>query len=212
MISKSLLINREFYLIALVLIFLCITIIGFFAIQYQQTRTEEEIQYGLSTIAELKAGSIADWYHERMSDAEVARKNTMLREYLENLKNPGTYEVTKEDMTAWMRSLISNYQYKRIILLESSGNQVLSVPDNEKISSSRYQSTYPEIIRSDGPVSTDLFLDPDSGEKRLEFWVPIRSKSGEELLGILVMQLNPEQYLYPLIQAWPSVRGCEKLK
>lgn len=212
MIPGSLLTKRDFFITALVLIFLCITIIGFLAIQHQQTETEEEIQSELSTIAELKAGSIADWYHERRSDAEVAQKNIMLREYLENLTNPGIYKVTKEDMKAWMRSLISGYRYQSIILLESSGNQVLSVPENGTISSFTYQSIYPEIIRSESPVSTDLFLDPDSGEKKLEFWVPIRSKSGEELLGILVLQLNPEQYLYPLIQTWPSVsKSAESL-
>jgi len=198
--------------LGIVLIFFAIILIGYIAIQNQQQKFEHEIQSELTTIANLKATSIEDWYHERKSDAEVAMKNTMIFDYLINLQNPGSSDISTSDVRAWMQSLITSYRYRGIVLLNNTGSIVLSVPDGTTVSLESMNITLPKAQHSSEPVFTDLFIEQETGNKSMEFWVPIQKKTGEPLEGFLILQINPNEYLYPMIQSWPtSSRTAESL-
>ncbi|MGV8108796.1 PAS domain S-box protein [Methanospirillum sp.] len=195
----------HFYGIAgIILIFSIILLVGYFEILDQQKIAEQEIHSELTTIADLKAKSISDWYHERKSDAEVSMKNQMLFGYLSNLKNPGGYDVTKASLIEWLHSMVTSYHYQGAVLLNETGDVVLTVPDDASISTYSKNVTFFKALNSIEPVFTDLFLDPDTGKRTMEFWIPIRFRASEPAIGVLVLEMNPEQYLYPLIQSWPE--------
>ena len=186
------------------LVFFLIVLIGYLAVHSQQQAAEEQIYSELETIAELKAGTISDWYQERRSDAEVAMHNQMPFQYLQIHEKTGKPDHIREDLTAWMDSLVKNYNYRGIVLLNQTGDMVVSVPASAEVSDFSKNSTLEKTLLSDTPVFTDLFLDPVSKDRLMEFWVPVRLRTGESSMGVLVLQMDPAEYLYPLIQTWPT--------
>jgi PAS domain S-box-containing protein len=205
--------NPHFYGIAgIILIFFIIILAGYLEILDQQKIAEQEIHSELTTIAELKAASISDWFFERKSDAEVSMKNQMLFGYLSNLKKPGRFDITRAGLIEWLFSLVTSYHYQGAVLLNETGDVVLNVPDDASISTFSKNETFFKALNSVEPVFTDLFLDPDTGKRTMEFWIPIRVRVDDPAIGVLVLEMNPEQYLYPLIQSWPkSTNTAESL-
>jgi PAS domain S-box-containing protein len=203
----------HFYTIAgIILIFFIIILTGYLEILDQQKIAEQEIHSELTTIAELKAASISDWFFERKSDAEVSMKNQMLFGYLSNLKNPGRFDITRAGLIEWLFSLVTSYHYQGAVLLNETGDVVLTVPDDASISTFSKNETFFKALNSANPVFTDLFLDPETGKRTMEFWIPIRARTGDPAIGVLVLEMNPEQYLYPMIQSWPkSTKTAESL-
>ncbi len=194
------------------LVFGLIILIGYFAIESQHRETEKQITIELETVAQLKAKSIADWYHERYSDAEVAMVNQMPSTYLYNLEISQRFDISREDIILWLDSLVASYDYRGIMLLNRTGSQVISVPDTASVCSFNTNTTLKRALDSDTPLFTDIFRDPKSGTALMEYWVPVRLRPGDTSLGVLVFQVDPETYLFPLIQTWPTPsRSAESL-
>jgi len=194
------------------LVFGLIILIGYFAIESQHRETEKQITTELETVAQLKAKSIADWYHERYSDAEVAMVNQMPSTYLYNLEISQRFDISREDIILWLDSLIASYDYRGIMLLNRTGSQVISVPDTASVCSFSTNTTLKRALDSDTPLFTDIFRDPKSGTVLMEYWVPVRLRPGDTSLGVLVFQVDPGTYLFPLIQTWPTPsRSAESL-
>ncbi len=199
-------------ILGLSLVFGLIILIGYLAIESQHQETEKQITTELETVAQLKAKTITDWYHERYSDAEVAMVNQIPSQYLYNLEVSQKYDVSREDLIAWLDSLVASYDYRGIILLNRTGEMVISVPDTASVSGYSSDTTLKRALDSDTPLFTDIFKDPESGIVQMEFWVPVRLRPGERSLGVLVFQIDPGRYLFPLIQTWPTpTRSAESL-
>ncbi len=51
----------------------------------------------------------------------------------------------------------------------------------------------------------DFYRDGPDKPVRLAVLVPIRDSAGERgVLGVLVLNIDPRTYLYPMIQSWPT--------
>jgi hypothetical protein len=186
-----------YLILAISCLFSLIILSGYLAITTQQQATESQIIAEINTIAEMKAKAIADWFQERESDAYVVMQSQIFAEYLKSVENSGTYGVPGDDLTAWMKVLVTRYHYFGIILLNQTGSPFISVPDHSSVSHLRKEIFLNETLHSANPVFTDIFSDPTSGIPLMEFWVPVRIRSGEPAIGALVMQIDPEEYLYP---------------
>ena len=197
-------------IIAILFILIALVLPGFILIQNQQKNAEADIHSELTSIADMKAKAISDWIGERRSDAEVAMHNHDLAMYLS--PSPGEHPVPKAQLITWMESFQTNYRYHALILLSRTGEVVLSVPESAVVHTYSRNGTLDTELNETMPVFTDLYRDPETGNKTLEFRVPVRKEAGDPAVGVLVLQIDPRDYLYPLIESWPtSSRTAESL-
>ncbi len=201
--SSLLKIIRPSSLLILAILVLLITLLlfGFSIIHNQEITSKVAIHSELSTIAGMKAKAISDWFEERKSDAEVVMQNQILMLYLSSPTNANL--ITKDEITNWMRSFLTSYQYHGLFLLSRTGEVVIAMPESAMVSSFSKNATFEKTLNANEPVFTDFFLDPKTGNRTMEFWVPLRKESGDPTIGVLVLQIDPQDYLYPLIQSWP---------
>jgi len=195
--------NRLPIVIYLVILFLIIGT-GYFAINYQQHLNEQEIKNQLSTLADLKSSQISAWYHEREADAEVSLKNHMIPSYIRSRNVSNSTGCTKESLLDWMDTTVEKYDYLGILLLSPTGEVLLKAPNNASISSLSVDQYLSQTLESFKPINTDLYLDPNTNSPIMEFWCPIRETPEGPVVGVLVYQIDPKRYLFPLIQSWPT--------
>ena len=97
------------------------------------------------------------------------------------------------------------YDYDRVQLLDSRGVVRVSVPDTEEPLSPAVKRKVAETLQS---RTNHLrgFLSAGALRKiSLAFLVPIPDdQDGGRPLGVLSLRIDPEVYLYPFIQRWPS--------
>jgi len=69
-----------------------------------------------------------------------------------------------------------------------------------------------QAMRAKAPVLGDLHRDEPTGAVHIALAIPLMGSSSSEPIGALLLKIDPERFLYPLIQSWPTPsRSAETL-
>jgi two-component system sensor histidine kinase/response regulator len=177
----------------------------------QQFRTEAENH--LSTIADLKAGELAQWRKERLGDAAIFYRNpvfsSLVRRYFEK---PQDTEAQRQ-LRTWLSHLQAAYRYDAVMLLDTRYVKRMIVPEApERIVS--YVSPHTSAILRSGKVAfEDFYFNERNRRIYLKVLVPLFEALGDgRMFAVVALRIDPEKYLYPLIRHWPTAsRTAETL-
>ncbi len=182
-----------------------ILIIGYFYYERQVTHIKQEKQDELAAILQLKINQIAAWRQERLADAQVIFEDRFfalkVKELFARRGAPENNEEIRNRMAA-----LRFYQYQYIALLDARGDLKLSFPD-EKVLSPFIINHAKEAMQTQKIVFTDLYRNENDKAIRQSLIVPIIDTSGpnKDAVGVVVLRIDPLQFLYPLIQSWPTL-------
>lgn len=194
----------------LVVIFLffsaAIILMGAFYYKLQRDRIFKEQQNNLSAIASLKIGQIIRWHKETMGNAAVIRDNepllNRLKQYLVNENQPGI----KEELTKWMKSLNTEYDYSEVTLFDTLLNIRLSSSLSDSIINEDNRTEINEVIRDQMIIMTDLHREGTAKNVYMDLLIPIIDPGNKKpkALGVIVLRVDPDKVLFPLIESWPT--------
>ncbi len=171
------------------------------------------VEQQLSAIAELKASELVQWRKERLGDGAVFFNNEsfsgLVRRYLETPTDP----EAKAWLRTWLRQVQRAEEYDRIFLLDIRAVRRISVPDTPEPVAPHLAQDVPKILHSGRIAFLDFHRDAPDRPIHLAVLVPIRDEQeGIRPLGVLVLRIDPQTYLYPLINRWPTpTRTAETL-
>ena len=194
-----------------ILLFLVVVIgiAGFVYTKQQNLDARQMVEREVSTIADLKAAQIANWWRERHSDAEVVFKTPMIQaralEFLSGSAPAG------RDLLAWMEMRRELNHYRQLILYDARGKPRLSAPPDSSLPNTARDRNFQAALRARDILTTDLhtYGEAAGGQRpliTLSLWIPMGVKPGPDASaeGALLIEIDPYQFLYPLIQSWPS--------
>jgi two-component system sensor kinase len=201
---------------SLILVFLCFSVAisaaGYVFFGNQKEGVKRETRNQLSAILALKVRQIADWREERKGAGATIQSPLIGHHIQEFLQNP-TSVRKQTDILAWMESLRRaqpGQSYRRVILFDSTMAARLSLPEEKTVLKPSSHVTalkaFQEAFQSKRVVLSDLYRDEDSHVTSLGLFVPIVLQQGAEshTLAILLLEIDPNRSLYPLIQTWPT--------
>jgi PAS domain S-box-containing protein len=178
-----------------------ISALGYLAYRDEQARLTRAAIADLQSIADLKVAQIENWLDERRGDARVLSLNAGLA------SAPG--HVSGGEKASLIETIRTAYHYK-YILLYSRDCRLLG--GYEPAAESPPESVRDELCastRRSGEVRfSDIYAGTQAGgAPRLEFFVPVVSDGGAAAPEILVLGVDLERFLYPLLQSWPGDSG-----
>ncbi len=178
---------------------------GYYYIAREAALAREAANANLATIADLKAQSIASWYGGHLKSANLLLAPAIARDDLNALLQGNIDSRRRDDMLQWMHALMDANGYAAVAFYDRQGRVRLSVgtahADGEA-ARRRIRSTLTEhTVQVD-----DIYRDPDTDAVSLDFRVPLRVSATDEgwADGVLLLRLDPAQYLYPMVQTWPT--------
>ena len=172
-----------------------------------------EIDRQLSAVAELKVNELVEWRAERFADASLFYKNASFSGLVRRFFERPNDAAARDQLRTWLGHVQAAYDYNRIFLLDAHGAERISVPDTpEKVALHLIQHA-PEILRSGKVTFVDFHRDAPDGPIHMSLLVPIlEGGDNTRPMGILVLRIDPQRYLYPYIDRWPtSSRTAETL-
>jgi len=166
-----------------------------------QFRLQAERQ--ISAIAELKVHGLVNWREERLSDAEFLYRNPDFSALVERyFENPNDVDV-RTQLLAWLENYQDYDQYESAYLLDVTGAKKISVPDAPDTDDARsVREAAIASLSSGRSVFLDFQRDTSAGGE-ISILAPIFTEQGNRPLGVLVLSIDPQIYLYPYIQSWP---------
>lgn len=193
----------------LIMIFLLLTIgiiiSGYLYYKNEKTHIRKTKFEELSAIADLKATRIANWKLERFRDAEDISEAHIfaksVRKYIES-PEPSARDAILDRLT----SLKENNDYKKILLADTRGQLVLSTDRTDKTIERHALSLITDAINKKRILFHDLHQGDDPDNIHLSLITPLIEEFGEsrKVTGIIVYYIDPRQFLYQLIQSWPT--------
>ena len=188
------------------LLVLGISLTGYWYYFNEKKKIKVDQQNELSLIARTKADRILNWRQERIHDGELFFKNPFMAQRIkEFLKNPKSFEV-KQEMLGWMVSLLRLPDYSNVFLLDPKGRVRLTGGNEDEGLGKQVQAMAVEAIKAKEVFFSDLVQDELNQNIHLDLLVPIISfdDPDQQIVGLVIIRIDPYQFLYPLVQAWPT--------
>jgi PAS domain S-box-containing protein len=192
----------------LAMLFIAIIVISatvvLFAVHNRKELLLKEKQKELSTISEIKSGQIVQWRIDRLGSADFLKENILFARKLEDYIREPSNSALKEDILISFRSLIKNFDYRNILLLDTTGRVILSFPGQDSLISDHLRPLIPGIVRERKVKLTDIHVASLVSFVHMDLIVPIMKNENAPVEGLLILRLDPEEFLYPLISSWPA--------
>ena len=199
--------SRAGFILLLVFVLLAGGIIaaGTFYYQGYKRQFSAEVARQLSSVADLKADELVQWRKERMGDGAILFKNSgfvaLARRFLET----PTDADAQQQLLDWMSKISQYGQYDRVWLLDAQTIACLSVPAGQQPSALATSQRAAEVLRSGQVTFQDFYRHEHDQRVYLAVLVPILDeRPASRPLGVIVMRIDPETYLYPFIKRWPT--------
>ncbi len=192
------------YRVFIVFTFLMIGIIaaGYLYYEKQKAHFVENIKNDLVAITVLKVGQIADWRKNRLAEAQVIQGSRILPGQVEEFLKDHQKTGTRKALLDRMLLLKSNYDYSGVFLVDANGKALLSVDSTATDIEQHAKNMVLEAIRSGKVVFTDIQRTDLSRTIYFSLIVPILLPNSHPA-GALLLIIDPNRFLYPLIQTWP---------
>jgi len=172
----------------------------------QRARLRQDAESELQAVAQLKVNQIAEWRLEILSDARALMQAPLLAEvFVHWIESDDSHslEVLEESLHAYH----SHPQYDELILVDREARPRLSLSGNLGSFYPSGLETINQAMQAGHPVLSCLHRDPTSGKIHMGVAAPLMlhdEGSGiQEVVGAVVLQIDPRRFLYPLTQRWP---------
>ncbi len=183
-----------------------IGISGYHYYKKQKAHLREAANNQLGAIADLKVTQVSAWRNERIEDATILLKTLSFVPFVSQwLQHPADSNL-KREVSAWMKIFLEEKNCQAIILADVQGNTRLSLPQENNQLSTYDQQEVREALQTKKIILTDFFLDKTTRRIHLDLVIPLFTLPENESVpfGVIVLEINPYQLLYPLIQTWPT--------
>jgi len=179
---------------------------GYLYYAHQKEHLKKEEQEELLAVTDLKAGQIERWRQERLIDGATISNSPFIASHIEEFLGDSRSARTVEEIINWLASLQVNAPYGGIFLLDGKGMAKVSIPASKPLGGRYVQSLIKEVMGKKKMMLSDLYRDEVSNQIYLDLLVPILIERDREtlLVGMLLLRTDPHQFLYPLVQSWPT--------
>jgi PAS domain S-box-containing protein len=199
---------QERYSLAVFLLVFVVMTVGIAAVGYlsycnyeRQFRAQVESQ--LASIAELKVDELRDWRHERMADAGLFYQDPAFSEQVQRyLENPADVQA-QAALQSWLDKYQAYDQYGRVFLLDVDGVERISSPAAPEPVAVHVTGEIAAILSAGQVTFLDFHRDTADDPIYLALLVPIYAAQDKHPLGLVVLRIDPNAYLYPYLQEWP---------
>jgi PAS domain S-box-containing protein len=169
---------------------------------HQKMEERAEAYSELSVIADLKLEQIKNWRSERLGDASVFSESDLFIPEIKKILNNSFGKIVNEKFSSYINIFIKSYNYKDVIIVDSALK--IKYVKNEKMKKlgTVTVSNFKEAILSKKPRFSNIYFCDNCNDIHLDVYIPLFDNN--KLLGGLILRIDPNKFLFPLIQTWPT--------
>ncbi|MCL5985393.1 MAG: diguanylate cyclase [Actinobacteria bacterium] len=163
-------------------------------------------QNELIAIAKMKVDEISRWRNDRLDDAYVIQNSLTTISQINNFLNNPSAPEPRVEISNWIKSLQEYYRYSNVYVLDPNGVIWLSTDEeSQKNASAHLHALAMQAAHTKEVIFSDIHRVEGSNDIHLELIIPLFRGGDKSIeVGVLVLEIDPDEFLYPLIQTWPS--------
>lgn len=199
--------ESSWYIFSIIVICAVVSISAYALIQLQKQFLLDQKHKELATIADLKTSQLVEWRKERIAEGASIRANGMMAHRINDYCSAGSDKAgIRQEFRRWMANLIELGEYSKGALLNAAGEVITSDPKSQQPLSRHYLDLVSETVSKQEIILSNFHSDINSGRYEINLSIPIMDLSGARprCVAVLVLEIDPDKRLYPLIQSWPT--------
>jgi PAS domain S-box-containing protein len=170
--------------------------------RYEERAIRNEKYNELKSIAELKINQIVRWREEIISDAIVfSQRNFIKISAIQYLDTKGK-STLKGDIFDQLSFLQLQYGYEDVLISSPDGKLFLAPDSNIKTLDPVTIDKIKIAVDQKKVIFTDFYYCKVHKQIHLDVIAPITDER-KIPIAALILRINPDEFLYPLIQSWP---------
>ncbi|MGC9365392.1 MAG: PAS domain S-box protein, partial [Fidelibacterota bacterium] len=198
---QTFLLKKSNIVTTIVILSVLIAITGYFYYHHESRMIRQERENELKAIASMKSDQISKWYQDEIFDAKTISNNVFLLERIENWlsePSPSNRELLNQHISA----IISEHDYEDILLTTTNGQIILSSDDQIINADSVLIQNVKRTIDEKILTMVDFYHCSVHNKIHIDFISPVFNSQSIPKV-VMVFQISPEKFLFPLIQSWP---------
>lgn len=180
-----------------------IALAGFLYLRAGYVAFDQEIHVKLGASAAMKAASVATWRDERSGDAYTMAEAISLMPAAQNVLRGRARSDEKEQVARWLEAIRFRYNYEDVTLTGANGEAILSAGPAIPNEGVLRQATEQALAAGEKAYFGEFTQGGQDGEPRLNVSLALRGP-GRQLLGGVVLGIDPEHEIYPSLRSWPG--------
>ena len=195
--------SKKYILTLIITISLLFVIGGSIYFGYEENHISTEKHEELKAIADLKINQIMQWRMERLGNARILSESPfIIRAIQELIVNPNNLTI-KNDLIARFNLLVNNYGYEDIYLTSIQGDIFFSAKNEQNKFEKLTTEEIVAAVKRKKHIFFDYYSCTSHNKVHFEIMAPVLNHYGNPL-AVIVLRIDPNDYLYPLIQTWPT--------
>ncbi len=180
-----------------------LAISAFLYYSYESNSMRTQKYEELKIIADSKQNQIVTWCNARLNDATMATESPLFNEALTRYLNQPSSELLRNNMHRRLKLLQKTYSYDEIYITNEEAIPSVFLSDEQPTVDSSLRERIKEAIQQRRNILTDFYRIKNNNKIKIDVIAPV-FKADSTPLGVLILRIDPNKYLYPLIQSWPT--------
>jgi len=192
------------FTLTLITLTLGLIILILFYFNHQREILTEDIKSDLKVIADMKIKQISNWRNERLLDGNMIYDNKIMMKHMRKIAEGSKDEEQRNLLFEWFRDLCKSHNYISVRLADENGVLFFSYPEVAIKIGKNAIKHMGDAKKIGKPYLSDFHIYENTEIIHLDLVVPLSIDDGSGPEIFLMFEIDPKEYLYPLIQIWPS--------
>jgi PAS domain S-box-containing protein len=185
------------------LIIVLLLALAYFYYDHEVKKVSNERYKELKAISELKISQISEWRKERLGDIKILASRPNFIHLAEKLVVDAGNTLLKKELAAFLAQYAENYAYENLFIVSADSELLYSFDPEFKELDKSIMEPVDNIIKFRNNIQADLFFCRKDNKIHYDLLAPVFNKQNK-FVAILILRINPDDYLYPLIREWPT--------
>ncbi|MBI5685036.1 MAG: PAS domain S-box protein [Verrucomicrobia bacterium] len=190
-----------------------VSVLSAFYLRNEQAEVRHRIHEEMKHIGHSKAEQISQWREERLDDVKFfARAAFVSRDVRAFLTDPSSPQA-RADLLDWFTLVQGGERFSFVGLYDTHCRLRFCLPGQSGTLHAHDLDMMKEALRTRQVALSDLHRGDTPGDIQMAAAFPVFAPAVEsaagltpagEPLGLILLQMDPHEFLYPLIQSWPT--------
>lgn len=201
----------------LAVIFLLLAM-GIFALGYITYRNyekdcREKVEEDLASVARLKVSELGQWRSERLKDGEFLHRNTTFAHHLRRYFAAPDDREAEKLLASWLDPFSRFDEYAHVSLFDAQGIRRLASRPDLSPPPAELSPYLADALHSGEITLVDIYQQETFEFLDLVVLIPVIDPLGDQRpLGVVLLHVDPEKSLYPVILRWPDSRPTAQIQ
>ena len=177
---------------------------GIWFYHIQEQAMQQKVEEDLISIARLKVDQIVRWRNDQLHDATAIQKQSFLLDSITRFLTDPSLDNTN-NLRARFHNLAEQQSYADILLVDLHGKPLLGLSESIDHKNG-YKPVLYSALQTHKSEFTDIHAESDGEPLHISVVTPILvgDEKAQKPIGALVLVTDASEFLYPLIQFWPT--------